>query len=193
VEAGLRLGDLNRHLRDTGLFFSVDPGTEEATLGGMAATRASGTNSVRYGTMRDNVINLTAVMGDGRIMRSAGRARKSAAGYDLTRLLLGSEGTLAIIADLTVRLHPRPEAIHAAVATFSTVTQACNAAIQSLQLGLGVARLELLDGPQIAAVNAYAKLSLRETPTCSPSFTVLRQALANTSIVSPTWRWTTAL
>lgn len=165
VEAGVSRGELNRHLRDTGLFFSVDPGTEAATLGGMAATRASGTNSVRYGTMRDNVVRMTAVMADGSVVRTGSKARKSAAGYDLTRLLIGSEGTLGIITELTLRLFPVPESVHAAVATFSSVERACDAVIEAIQSGLSLARIELLDGVQIRAINAYARLSLAEAPT----------------------------
>ena len=165
VEAGVSRKQLNDHLRDLGLFFPVDPGAEEATLGGMASTRASGTTAVRYGTMRENVLNLTAVMADGSVVKTAQRARKSAAGYDLTRLLVGSEGTLGIITELTVRLYGIPERILAAVCPFETLEGACNAVIQSIQLGLGVARMELLDPPQIRAVNSYAKLGLDEKPT----------------------------
>jgi D-lactate dehydrogenase (cytochrome) len=165
VEAGVSRKQLNDHLRDLGLFFPVDPGAEEATIGGMASTRASGTTAVRYGTMRDNVLNLTAVMADGSMIKTAQRARKSAAGYDLTRLLVGSEGTLGIITELTVRLYGIPERILAAVCPFATLEGACNAVIQSIQLGLGVARMELLDPPQIRAVNSYAKLGLEEKPT----------------------------
>jgi D-lactate dehydrogenase (cytochrome) len=131
----------------------------------MASTRASGTTAVRYGTMRENVLNITAVMADGSIVKTAQRARKSAAGYDLTRLLVGAEGTLGIITELTVRLYGIPEKILAAVCPFTTLEGACNAVIQSIQLGLGVARMELLDPPQIRAVNAYAKLGLEERPT----------------------------
>jgi D-lactate dehydrogenase (cytochrome) len=165
VEPGVSRKQLNDYLRDSGLFFPVDPGAEEATIGGMAATRASGTNAVRYGTMRENVLNLTAVMADGSIVKTAQRARKSAAGYDLTRLLVGSEGTLGIITQVTVRLYGIPEKILAAVCPFATLEGACNAAILSIQLGLGVARMELLDPPQIRAVNIYAKLTLEEKPT----------------------------
>ena len=165
VEPGVSRKQLNDYLRDIGLFFPVDPGAEEATIGGMAATRASGTNAVRYGTMRENVLNLTAVMADGSIVKTAQRARKSSAGYDLTRLLVGSEGTLGIITELTVRLYGIPERILAAVCPFATLEGACNAVIQSIQLGLGVARMELLDPPQIKAVNIHAKLGLEEKPT----------------------------
>ena len=165
VEPGVSRKQLNDYLRDMGLFFPVDPGAEEATIGGMAATRASGTNAVRYGTMRENVLNLTAVMADGSIVKTAQRARKSSAGYDLTRLLVGSEGTLGIITEITVRLYGIPEKILAAVCPFATLEGACNAVIQSIQLGLGVARMELLDPPQIKAVNIHAKLGLEEKPT----------------------------
>jgi D-lactate dehydrogenase (cytochrome) len=165
VEPGVSRKQINDYLRDMGLFFPVDPGAEDATLGGMAATRASGTNAVRYGTMRENVLNVTAVMADGSVVKTAQRARKSAAGYDLTRLLVGSEGTLGIITELTVRLYGIPEKILAAVCPFETLEGACNTVIQSIQLGLGVARMELLDPPQVRAVNLYSKLSLEEKPT----------------------------
>lgn len=165
VEAGITLGQLNKYLRDTGLFFSVDPGAEHATLGGMAATRASGTNTVRYGTMSDNVLSLTAVMADGRVVETGNRARKSAAGFDLTRLLIGSEGTLGIITALTLRLHPLPETIGAAVATFDTLEAACTAAIVATKINAGLARVELVDGLTIAAVNRHSGLSLPAVPT----------------------------
>ncbi len=164
VEAGVTLRHLNEALRDEGLFFSVDPGALEATLGGMAATRASGTNTVRYGSMRDNVLSLTAVMAGGEIVTTGTRARKSAAGYDLTRLLIGSEGTLGIITELIVRLHARPEAVVAVVAYFPNVRAACDAAISALQSGVHPARIELLDAAMIAAVNRSSKLGLREAP-----------------------------
>ena len=165
VEAGVTRVQLNAHLRDTGLFFPVDPGAEYATLGGMAATRASGTNAVRYGTMRENVVSLKAVLADGRIVSTGGRARKSAAGYDLTRLLVGSEGTLGIITELTVRLYGIPERILAAVVPFATLVGAAETTMQAIQLGLGLARIELLDPLQIRAVNQHNKLALAETPT----------------------------
>jgi len=165
VEPGVSRKALNDYLRDMGLFFPIDPGAEEATIGGMAATRASGTNAVRYGTMRENVLNVTAVLADGRVVRTASRARKSAAGYDLTRLLVGSEGTLGVITELTVRLYGIPEVILSAVCPFQTLEGACNTVIQAIQLNLGIARVELLDELQIRAVNLHAKLGLEERPT----------------------------
>lgn len=165
IEAGVTRRRLNQELRDTGLFFPVDPGAEEATLGGMAATRASGTTTVRYGSMRDNVINLTVVLPSGEVVRTARRARKSASGYDLTRLMIGSEGTLGLITELTLRLYGVPETILAGVATFETLDGACRATTSAIQSGLGLARIELLDPVQIRAVNEYSKLALAETPT----------------------------
>lgn len=164
VQPGVSRKKLNDYLRDMGLFFPVDPGAEEATIGGMAATRASGTTAVRYGTMRDNVLNLTAVMADGSVVRTARRARKSSAGYDLTRLLVGSEGTLGIITELTVRLYGIPEVVLAAVCPFNSIEGACNSVIQAIQLGLGLARMELLDEVQVRAINAHSKLGLDEKP-----------------------------
>jgi D-lactate dehydrogenase (cytochrome) len=164
VQAGVTRKQLNEHLRDTGLFFPVDPGAD-ASLGGMAATRASGTKAVRSGTMRDAVLGLTAVLADGRIVNTGGRARKSSAGYDLTRLLVGSEGTLGVITELTLKLYGLPGTILAGVSTFQTLEGACNATIAALQMGLPLARIELLDEVQVRGCNAYSKLSLPEQPT----------------------------
>ena len=170
VEAGVTRTQLNDHLRDCGLFFPVDPGAGHATLGGMASTRASGTTAVRYGTMKDNVVNVTAVMADGQVVRTAHRARKSSAGYDLTRLMVGAEGTLGIITSLTVKLYGIPESILAAVCPFTSIEGACNTVIQAIQLGLGAARMELLDELMVRACSAYAKLPLQECPTLFVEF-----------------------
>ncbi|MFZ1813920.1 MAG: FAD-linked oxidase C-terminal domain-containing protein [Rhizobiaceae bacterium] len=163
VEPGVTREQLNEHLRDTGLFFPIDPGAN-ASLGGMASTRASGTNAVRYGTMRENVIGVRAVMPDGRIIKTAQRSRKSSAGYDLTRLLVGSEGTLGIITELTLRLFGIPEAMSAATCSFPDVESACNATITALQCGIPMARIELLDAPSVEAINNYSKTGFPVSP-----------------------------
>ena len=165
VQPGISRTQLNNDIKDRGLFFPVDPGAGEATIGGMAATRASGTTAVKYGTMRENVLNATVVLADGRIVKTANRARKSSAGYDLTRLMVGSEGTLGIFTELTVRVYGTPEKILAAVCPFKTLEGACNSVIQAIQLGLGVARMELVDELQMHAINVHSKMGLEETPT----------------------------
>ena len=163
IQPGVTRKALNTHLRDTGLFFPIDPGAD-ASLGGMAATNASGTNAVRYGTMKDNVLALKAVLPSGEVLKTAARARKTSAGYDLTRLMVGSEGTLGLITELTLRLQGIPEAVSAATCSFPSVEAACNTVIATIQFGLPVARIELLDALTVKAVNAYSKLSLPETP-----------------------------
>lgn len=164
VQPGVTRTQLNTHLRATGLFFSVDPGAD-ASMGGMASTRASGTNTVRYGTIRDNVLSMTVVMPDGRIVKTGTRARKSAAGYDLTHLMIGAEGTLGIITELNVKLHGLPEAISSATVAFEDVAGAVNAVIASIQYGIPMARIELMDALAMRAVNRFSGFDYAEKPT----------------------------
>ena len=163
IQPGVTRKALNEHLRDSGLFFPIDPGAD-ASLGGMASTRASGTNAVRYGTIRENVLALKVVRGDGEIITTGTRAKKSSAGYDLTHLFIGAEGTLGIITELTIRLRGIPETIAAAACSFDSVAGACQATILAIQTGIPVARIELLNAEQVRACNSYSKLSLPETP-----------------------------
>jgi len=164
VEAGVTRKQLNSYLRDTGFFFPIDPGAD-ASLGGMAATRASGTNAVRYGTMRENVLSLKAVLPDGRIVTTGRRARKSAAGYDLTRLFIGSEGTLAVIVEVTLKLHGRPEAVSAARVCFDNIEGATQTTMETMQAGVPIARIELLDAAQMDAINRYSRTDYACKPT----------------------------
>ena len=164
VQPGVTRNDLNEFLKDTGLFFPVDPGAN-ATLGGMCATRASGTNTVRYGTIREQVMGLEVVMPNGKIIKTGTKARKSAAGYDLTHLMLGSEGTLGVITEITMKLHGRPEAVSAAICPFSEIEEAVNTVIEAIQVGLPLSRIELLDEIQIMAINRHEKMELEEKPT----------------------------
>ena len=163
VQAGVTRKQVNEAIKSTGLFFPIDPGAD-ASIGGMCATRASGTNAVRYGTMRENVLALQVVTASGEVIRTGTRARKSSAGYDLTRLMVGSEGTLGVITEITLRIYPVPEAISAATCSFPSITAAVQATIQIIQLGVPIARIELIDQHTVRMVNRYAKLELREEP-----------------------------
>ena len=191
IEPGITRKALNEQLRDQGVFFPIDPGAD-ASLGGMAATRASGTNAVRYGTMKDNVLSLKAVLADGEVMTTASRAKKSSSGYDLTRLIVGSEGTLGIITELTLKLAGIPEAISGGVCPFPSVEACCRATILTIQSGIPVARIELLDALQVRAVNLHSKLALPETPMLFLEFHGTAAESPSSRSASPTSRASSA-